>query len=380
MLNYPPELLELQRQLLHASKQPQKLSPLASPLSCGNVAAMQEGDRLLAEGKVGCLILAGGQGSRLKSSLPKALSPITPVRGKTLLELFLEKRKAASAKAGCTLPLAIMVSPATRNPIEALLRHLDEEVSIYEQESLPLVSNTGEWITASEGTLVVGPDGNGHALRLFTQCGAAANWASRGVTFVTTIPIDNPLADPYDHELIGVHARERCDVTLKAIRREHPQEMVGVIGEQNGTVTVQEYSELSEENGSLSLANINQFCFSMPFILRVAKETLPLHVARKEGVWKFERFLFDLLPYSTKTAVVVYPRENVYAPLKNATGDKSIATVQAALMRRDREVFRAITGEEPPNGPFELPQTFYYPTPELLRWEKRTELGIDYFL
>src|SRR6185436_2512082 len=55
-----------------------------------------KGEELLSKGKIACLILAGGQGTRLETSLPKALVEVTPVRKKTLLQLFCEKTLAAS--------------------------------------------------------------------------------------------------------------------------------------------------------------------------------------------------------------------------------------------------------------------------------------------
>jgi UDP-N-acetylglucosamine pyrophosphorylase len=75
------------------------------------------------------------------------------------------------------------------------------------------------------------------------------------------------------------------------------------------------------------------FCFSMRFIAHLFQELnveLPLHLARKKApillgtskgfvqeeaqVWKCKRFIFDLLDYAKETAVLVCPREKIYAP------------------------------------------------------------------
>ena len=87
---------------------------------------------------------------------------------------------------------------------------------------------------------------------------------------------------------------------------------------------------------------------------------------------KQERFLFDLLPYAHPASAILYPREQVFAPLKNREGAHSLEEVQRALQIADRRQFSHITGIEPPDAPFELDPAFYYPSKELLeRWRGR---------
>ncbi|HHL71680.1 MAG TPA: hypothetical protein ENJ29_04125, partial [Bacteroidetes bacterium] len=51
----------------------------------------QAGEEKLRQGKVGALLVAGGQGSRLGFDGPKGKFPITPVKNKTLFQLHAEK-------------------------------------------------------------------------------------------------------------------------------------------------------------------------------------------------------------------------------------------------------------------------------------------------
>src|SRR5262249_57346223 len=76
-------------------------------------------------------------------------------------------------------------------------------------------------------------------------------------------------------------------------------------------------------------------------------ERLPFHLARKkvphideagrpvepaaENGLKFERFIFDVLPAAERWAVVETTRAEEFAPLKNAGGEDSPATVEQAL-------------------------------------------------
>ncbi len=76
----------------------------------------------ISQGNVACLILAGGQGSRLGSSLPKALVPVTPDGKKTLLELHLEKISAACTLYQTQIPCAILTSPDNHEQIFHFLK------------------------------------------------------------------------------------------------------------------------------------------------------------------------------------------------------------------------------------------------------------------
>jgi UDP-N-acetylglucosamine/UDP-N-acetylgalactosamine diphosphorylase len=89
--------------------------------------------------------------------------------------------------------------------------------------------------------------------------------------------------------------------------------------------------------------------------------------------WKFEKFIFDLLPAAQKVDALVYPRESCFAPLKNFSGNDSFATVAEAIERRDQQILSAITENNCDLSPLEISQDFYYPTPELLsKWKGKS--------
>jgi UDP-N-acetylglucosamine pyrophosphorylase len=52
-------------------------------------------------------------------------------------------------------------------------------------------------------------------------------------------------------------------------------------------------------------------------------------------VFKCETFQFDLLDYTDRSAAILYPRESTYAPIKNASGDKSPDTARAAFLAQN---------------------------------------------
>ena len=61
----------------------------------------------------------------------------------------------------------------------------------------------------------------------------------------------------------------------------------------------------------------------------------------KENALKFERFIFDVLPLAERWTVLATPREEEFAPVKNAEGVDSPATCRRAI-RCSREKTRAL--------------------------------------
>lgn len=358
-----------------------------------------QGKQAISDGKAGCLLIAGGQGTRLRFNGPKGCFPVSVIQQKTLFQLFAEKTYWAGKEAGRPLPLAIMTSPLNHNEtLQYFKNHqffgLDSsQVYFFSQGMLPLLNSEKNLFLTKPDQIAEGPDGNGSSLRHFFESGIWDQWYSSGVRIVNTVLVDNPLADPFDAELIGFHRDENADVLIKCTTRADAEEHVGLIVKHNDRIEVVEYSEIPEnlrtardESGKLlyNLANLSLFSFSMDFIKNAAHSDLPLHLAHKRvpamehpnpenpNAWKFEHFIFDCLVFATKIKTLVYPRSRCFAPLKNAHGKNSLETVQHALQKRDREIFASISGMDPPERAFELSQKFYYPSSELLEhWKNR---------
>lgn len=312
----------------------------------------EQGMQTLSQGKVGAIVLAGGHGSRLGYNAPKGCFPV--FEGKSLYQLLAEKVHAASTRYGHSLYFGIMTSDATH---QKTIEHFEEahyfglkkeQVCFFQQQNLPLQDQNGNTLSHTA------PDGNGTLFWHFAASGHMALWQARGIEHITVCTVDNALADPFQPHLIGLHTLHGNEATVVGIKREDPQEHVGVLVEQHSRLAVVEYSEMPDSQrlafdaaGELKypLANISYFAFSMAFINKIIKKPsteLPLHKAKKmvtikgkeTPCYKLEYFIFDLLAYCTKAEVLLLPREQFFAPLKNKTGPQSIATVQEALKNK----------------------------------------------
>lgn len=360
----------------------------------GSEAHKTLGKNLIAQGKVGCLIVAGGMGTRLSYDAPKGTFPVSVVKNKSLFQLFAEKTLAAGKQVNCALSLAIMTSPQNDAATRAFFKEhhnfglSDEQLFFYCQRELPILDDHGHLILQNNTLIAKGPDGNGGSLGHLISSGIWENWQRKGIEYVNYILVDNPLADPFDAELIGFHAANENEITLKCIEKFTPEERVGLVVETEHGAAVVEYSEMDINersavlpNGKLKhrCTNISLFCFSMHFIHRAANSTeLPWHFAHKPAYlsgplgWKFETFIFDYLNATQKIKTLLYPRAQCFAPLKNGIGTDSLDTVQEALLKVDLMTLESICGHAIPECSLELDQQFHYPTEELFKaWKGR---------
>jgi len=400
---------KLQRALKKEKRAQGDYLPLEKHFLSGSEDKRKIGRELIASGRVGCIIMAGGMGTRLRFNGPKGMYPITLVQKKNLFQFFADRILAAGKFYGRELPVAIMTSTLNDKVTRQFFRENQnfglsaDQLDFYVQGNLPFLNQEGDLFLDAPGHVAEGPNGNGELLHHFYRSGVWDKWKGQGVDFLNIVLIDNPLADPFDSELIGTHHAEGCDVLVKGMRREDPHEKLGILVRIKDKVHVVEYSEMplkdmeaTQPDGELKYpsGNLSLFSVTMDFAEKIAGTDLPLHKAFKAlsyldeagerrqpeepNAWKFEKFIFDILPFGN-VEVILYPRADCFAPLKNRVGKDSQKTVQQALQEFDRKAFSSVTGVEPPDRPFELDPQFYYPTEELLEnWKGRSLPDTDY--
>lgn len=339
-------LFQEQQRLIRQPLPP--LPPLSPPDPFTPVEGISNSYTQLSQGKVGCLIVAGGQGTRLGFKGPKGLFPIGST---TLYKILAERTLQASRKAHQFLPIAIMTSPDNHEETTAYFHKNDyfglipEQVDFLLQTELPLLDDAGNLFLGPAREIAQGPDGNGWALKNFHRSGLFEKWFQKGIRTLNFTLIDNVLADPFDPQLVNFHVEQNLDITVKGILRENPTEKVGIFAKQKGSLSVVEYSEFPAQecnalrDGKLEYpyANISLFSFKMEAIPTWDFDQMPWHLAHKPAIrhdqsrplaWKFEKFIFDILPLAENVKGLLYPRKQCFAPLKSV---EDLPRIQAAL-------------------------------------------------
>jgi UDP-N-acetylglucosamine/UDP-N-acetylgalactosamine diphosphorylase len=325
--------------------------------------AREAGESLLRAGKVAVLIVAGGQGSRLGFTGPKGCFPVSPVKSKTLFQIFAEQVKALSTGYRNTIPLLFMTSVENHEETVSFFEEsgyfgLDKvSVFFFSQAVLPSITPEGALILRDATHLSVNPDGHGGSLNALHRSGILSKLLGDGFTQLFYCQVDNPLVRIADPIFLGFHAITHAEVSTKVVRRANIEEKVGVYVSRNGRDAIVEYSDMGREQMSALdgkdnilywAGNTAIHCFSLPFLRRLTEEgfALPYHCAAKEveGMaedgtstkmtgWKFETFVFDTIPLAQRTCCVEVLRQEEFAPIKNNEGIDSPATASQAMMR-----------------------------------------------
>jgi UDP-N-acetylglucosamine/UDP-N-acetylgalactosamine diphosphorylase len=364
------------------------------------VEARRAGEAALAAGKIGVIVVAGGQGTRLGLSCAKGTAPVGPVSGRSLLQMLIDRIRAASRRYGAGIPLYVMTSPATHAQLSSFLDEHDrfglppQDLVLFQQGVMPAVCReSGKVLMAGPDALCLAPNGHGGVLEAIHATGALTDAALRGVEHFFYCQVDNPLAPCCDPDLIGLHLLTGSEMTTLAVAKSNPTERLGNIVTVDGRVQIVEYTELPPEiaarrhcDGSLRLwaGNTGIHVFDVRFLRRAAgdPDLLPYHRAEKTTACldqagrlvkpevpnsiKFERFIFDLLPVARIATVIESQREEVFAPVKNGNGDSdTLESAQAAISALHRNWLAAVGIPAPSQYAVEINPLFALDAEEL---------------
>ena len=316
--------------------------------------ARRAGEDALGAGRVGVIIVAGGEGSRLGFPHPKGMFPIGPVSEHSLFQVLLEKVQAVARRYGTRLPVYLMTSPSTHDETSQYLDEhgwfgLDEaDRFVFCQGTMPAVdAATGKVLLSAPDEVALSPDGHGGMLAALAQSGGLDDLARRGIERLFYCQVDNPLVALCDPEFLGDHILTGSRISTQVVAKRDASERVGVVVSIDGRTRIIEYSDLPTDvaarktpDGSIELwaGSTAVHAIDVDFLRQVAEDPdrLPFHVARKAvahiddagnlveprepNAIKFERFIFDLLPAAERSIVFEVDRKAAFAPLKNADG------------------------------------------------------------
>jgi UDP-N-acetylglucosamine/UDP-N-acetylgalactosamine diphosphorylase len=335
-----------------------------SPSESERRTAAAQGAAALKAGKVGVILVAGGQGTRLGFEGPKGTYSIGPLSGHSLFEIHVRKIAALERRFGGSIPLYVMTNQANDAATRTFFAdhaHFGlpaHRIQFFSQGMMPALFPDGRLVLEAPGRLFMGPDGHGGILQALQRTGMLDDMKRRGLDTLFYFQVDNPLIEIADPAFVGLHREKRAQFSLKVCAKRDPGEGLGVIA-RHGEAGLQivEYTELTEaqkqaraSTGELlfKYGSVAIHLFSLEFLIATAQAGLPLHIAHKKvpyfdgaqktpekpNAFKFEKFIFDALPLAERTLALVFDRTEEFSPVKNATGPDSPETTRRDMSRK----------------------------------------------
>lgn len=350
-----------------------KLVPLSalevSEIERNKAQYEQIGLDAIKAGKVGAVLLAGGQGTRLGFDGPKGKYNIGITKEMYIFERLIRNIQDVTDKAGCFVPLYIMTSDKNNDETIAFFEEKDyfgypkDFVKFFRQEMAPSVDFQGKLYMEAPDSLSLSPNGNGGWFYSMAVTGILKDVKARGVEWLNIFAVDNVLQRIADPVFVGATLNSGCVSGAKVVKKADPQEKIGVLCLEDGRPSIVEYYEMTDEiihsreaNGELSynFGVILNYLFRVDQLEEISSQKMPVHVVEKKipymdksgamikpespNGYKFELLVLDMIHLFENCLSYEVVRDYEFAPIKNKTGVDSVESAQALLQKNGVEL------------------------------------------
>lgn len=320
------------------------------------------GLKAIREGKVGAVLLAGGQGTRLGLDRPKGTLNIGAAKELYLFEQLLRNLMDVTDEAGVYVPLYIMTSNINNADTTAFFEEHDyfgypkDYVKFFVQEMVPACDYEGRIYMESQTEVAMSPNGNGGWFSSMVNAGLLSDIKERGIEWINVFAVDNCLQRIADPMFVGATIAYGCESGAKVVRKAAPDERVGVLCTEDGKPSIAEYYEMTEEmatarkeNGDLKygFGVILNYLFSEKKLEQIADARMPIHVVEKKipymdvdgtfvkpeqpNGYKFETLVLDMVHMMDDCIPYEVVREREFAPIKNLHGVDSLDSARELM-------------------------------------------------
>lgn len=341
------------------------------------------GKESLSKGEWGVVVFTGGSSTRFYSDGPRVLSlsqrggpppkglvGVTPVTGKSFLEMFASEILAIGISIGRMPPFLMMTSCLTDRAIRSFFEKKKIQgfpkdcLIIFRQGEHPRLDHDGNLIMRPCGALAWTGDGHGgvyKALLRVNEDGVTLKdkLASLGIRHLVMHNVDNALAKPLDFARIGLHVSKGWDFTMSAVKRRSLDEKVGIIfrDKRDQRIRVIEYSvcpkEVSQAGAHdlplFSLAHINTNLVALDAIRGDIPPTLytwkVIVIGRKviasSSYEMLNQHLSDLLE-PDRVGVVLLDRSKFFLPTKTRVKEDPLVETTRILANIHRDMLKKV--------------------------------------
>ena len=341
-----------------------------APLDAVEVSEIEEreaefrevGLKAIREGKVGAVLLAGGQGTRLGLDKPKGTLNIGMNKDLFLFEQLVRNLQDVTEEAGVYVPMYIMTSNINNDDTVAFFEEHNyfgypkEHVTFFVQEMNPTCDEEGRVLMVSPTEVSMSPNGNGGWFGSMVNAGLLDDIHKRGIEWINVFAVDNCLQRIADPLFVGATIASGCESGAKVVRKAAPDEKVGVLCTEDGKPSIAEYYEMTEEmatarkeNGDLlyGFGVILNYLFSEKKLEEIANANMPIHVVKKkvpymdldgrtvkpetDNGYKFETLVLDMVHMMKDCLPYEVVREREFSPIKNLHGVDSLDSARELM-------------------------------------------------
>ncbi|MCH5344789.1 MAG: UTP--glucose-1-phosphate uridylyltransferase [Acetatifactor sp.] len=313
-------------------------------------------------GKVGAVLLAGGMGTRLGSDDPKGMYNVGLTRELYIFECLINNLMDVVRQADTWIHLFVMTSDKNHESTTRFLQekkffgYQPEYVHFFKQEMAAATNYEGKIYLEEKGKLSTSPNGNGGWFVSMKNSGLLDVVHRAGIEWLNVFAVDNVLQRIADPCFVGATIQKECVVGAKVVRKNAPDEKVGVICLEDGRPSIVEYYELTDElmnardeNGDPAyyFGVILNYLFKVSDLEKLAAGNMPLHIVEKKipcldeqgdpikpeepNGYKFENLVLDMIHQMDSCLPFEVVRNKEFAPIKNKTGVDSVESARALL-------------------------------------------------
>lgn len=327
------------------------------------------GEEAIKKGEVAAVLLAGGAGSRLGFDGPKGKFDIGESRQVYIFQRLVENLIDVVTPLDTYIHLFIMTSEKNNKETVDFFAEKNyfgypkEYIHFFIQEMAAATDYEGKVYLEEKGKIATSPNGNGGWYRSMRRTGMTDIVKACGIKWLNTFAVDNVLQKICDPAFVGATIESNSACGSKVIRKNCPEEKVGVLCLEDGKPSIVEYYDLTDEmkntfdeKGNLvyNYGVILNYLLNVEKLEEIASKSLPLHVVNKkvphllpdgslshsetEDGYKYETLILDMIQMLGSCLGYEVVREKEFAPVKNMTGVDSVESARKLLKLNGYEI------------------------------------------